>query len=366
MGAIDMDRPAARRPSPGFTLIELVVVVAVIGLLIALVLPAVQGAREAARRARCLHNLGQIGLALHQYHDANNCLPPGRVKSYDPRYSGPYPPCTSTIVDKSFLIHILPYLEQPALFASINHDVSILARENTTLHTAVVEVFACPSDPGSGSPRDLEPDALGLYGIPDPTGGSWKMAMTSYSGCFGSLDTSALPSKANRCVIPPRAIAQNNGCFHDRSPIRLASISDGLGQTILVAEKATATYPGARGPAGSTDARFGWFVTGNWGDTLFTAIYPPNARRTLARSLYYPMIRSASSLHPGGLNALMADGSARFVKETIRSWPSDPATGLPAGSRRAPGGWLEGLPPPGVWQALATRNGGEAIGDSDL
>ncbi|MBX6312307.1 MAG: DUF1559 domain-containing protein, partial [Isosphaeraceae bacterium] len=73
------------------------------------------------------------------------------------------------------------------------------------------------------------------------------------------------------------------------------------------------------------------------------------------------LINAASSLHPGGLNVLMGDGSVRFVKETIQSWPFDPLTGQPRGAVQTAGGWWENVPAPGVWQALSTRAGGEAI-----
>jgi type II secretory pathway pseudopilin PulG len=343
------------------TLVELLAVIGVVLILTALIIPAVQAARESARRSRCLNNLKQIGLALQVYHTDVNSLPPGRVKTYDRRYSGPNPPCTSTIVDKSFLLHLLPYLEQAPLFNAINHDLTILGLENSTIWGVSVEVFACPSDPGAGRPRVLDPAALSSYGIPVPPTGPCSMTFTSYAGCFGSLNTFALPTERRHCVVAPEKIAQNNGCFNDRSPLTLASATDGLSCTILVSEKVTDSYR-VLDRADSSAVEFnrhGWYVTGNMGDTLYTGLYPPNSFKKGGE--WDAIFSSASSYHAGGIHALMGDGSVHFVKDTIQSWPFDFSANSPAGASHDPGGWWVDLPVPGVWQALSTRSGGETI-----
>ncbi len=349
----------SRRPRgairAAFTLIELLVVIAIIVLLTAFLLPAITAAREAARCAQCVNNLKQLGLALHGYHDALSCLPPGRMKSYDPRYSGRNPPCTSTIVDKSFEVFVLPFMEQTILYNAINQKLAIIAAENSTAHLIAVRTFACPDDPSSGIPRDLTQGELVQFGVPDPA----RMVFTSYAGSVGSMPVIAFPLPSNHCVTPTILFQQCNGVFNDLSPIDLSSVSDGLSNTIFLAEKSTTLLHALNAVNPDLFAKRGWYITGNWGDTLFTTIYPPNAYEKVILQAAAAWAESASSLHPGGLNVLMGDGSVRSVKNSIQSWPVNPITGIPRGAKlNAEGLWVN-LPPPGVWQAISTRSGDE-------
>ncbi len=345
------------RSSGGFTLIEVLVVIGIIAVLTALIMPAVQLAREAARRAQCVNNLKQIGTAIHNYSDSHGCLPMGRVPIYDPRFAGPNPPCTARLVDKSVLVSILPQIEQAALYNAVNQSLSIFALENTTTHSQVVESYLCPSEPGGGKVL-LNPGALAPM-APDPPGGRWVMSRSSYSACFGSFPVLAMPAFSPNCMVPATLTAQSNGCFNDLNPIRLAALSDGLSSTLFGAEKSPSTFGD---PNGGLAADKGWYVSGNLADTLFATFYPPNAYKRVGLAGIGARTQSASSPHRGGVNALMGDGSVRFVGEDIDSWPVDPVIGQPVGATQNTGGWWENLPSPGVWQALGTRAGGETIG----
>lgn len=345
----------------GMTLIETLVVLGLVFFLMALLLPAVESAREAARRGRCSANLRLIGLALNQYHEFQGCFPPGRIQSYDPRYAGPSPPCTSMFVDKGLLIDVLPMMEQQAVYDAINQDLTILGAENSTIHTVVVAAYACPDDFSAGVARELAPGELARYGLADPPGARRRMAFSTYAGLTGSFQVTAFPLAIHRCRVPAEARAANNGAFHDVSPISASSFTDGLANTIVVSEKSTVTLKVLDQLHPAHFQKHGWYITGNWADTLVTTFYPPNAFKTTGLGAINARLNSASSLHPGGVNVLLGDGSVHFVKESIDSWPFSPANGQPVGARRTIGDWWENLPRAGVWQALSTRGGGEVV-----
>lgn len=334
----------------GFTLVELLVVVAIVCLLAGLILPAVQAAREASRRAQCLSNLRQIGLALHNYHTVAGSLPSGMVPSYDPRPEFAGTPCHGGYNDRSFLVEILPHVEQASLFNAINQDLSIFSYENTSIFLMSVGLYVCPSDYAARQARPI------VY--PGPLGaiiGQYQSVATSYSGSYGSLFVLTLPNGRIGCKVDPHVPPQANGVLTGVSPIRWSSIPDGLSQTLMAGETAITQLE----PWGDWGlSSFNHWFSGIPGDTLFSAELPPDA----AEKYDHPVAGVASSMHPGGVNVLFCDGSARFLKESIDSWPLDPATMEPLGSTwNTPAGWWQNLPRPGVWQAIATRNGSELI-----
>ncbi len=322
----------------GFTLIELLVVIAIIALLIALLLPAVQSSREAARRLQCVNNLKQIGIALSVYHDAIGSLPFGEGKN------------TS---NDSVLIKILPQIEQVNLYNSFNQIQLIFDRSNRTVQSVFLSTFACPSD-ATANVRQGDPFFFVSHGYADPNE-TLKMNFTSYVANFGSTDTVA------HLQPDQRGFAAADGVFSDVSPISFASIQDGLSNTVFFSERATA-YLQALTPVDPTIFnRCGWYFMGDLNDTLFLSFYPPNMPRKVGAVAGFNQASAASSLHPGGVNCLFGDGSVRFIKDTISTWPYDLATGWPLGATEGPGGHWNNLPARGLWQAISTRNGGELI-----
>jgi len=326
-----------------FSLIELLVVVAIIAILIGLLIPATQSAREAARRLQCANNLKQIGLALHAYHDLNNSLPFGQatIGSGD-----------------SLWIKSLYYLEQAPLYNAFNQQFAIFARENRTLQSITLAVLCCPSDPAA-CVREADSSFFITYGYAEP-GENLTASYTSYVASFGSTDTTAV-------LLPDaRGLARADGLVSDVTPISFGSVTDGLSNTFLVGERATSWLQQLSASAPQIATSYGWYFRGSLGNTLFTTFYPPNMPRKVGQGGGYNFPFAASSLHPGGLQMLMADGSARFVKDSISTWPFDLQTGRPVGASPGPGGYWVGLPPAGLWQALTTRNGGEIIGQDAL
>jgi prepilin-type N-terminal cleavage/methylation domain-containing protein/prepilin-type processing-associated H-X9-DG protein len=306
MSRIPFQSSLGRRP--GFTLIELIVVVAVIVVLIALLLPAVQAAREAARRAQCTNNLKQIALALHNYAEAIGTLPMGGLSQRDANN-----PASLFPFSWGLFVAILPQVEQYTTFNAVNSDVNIINAANLTIVSTGIALYWCPSDGRiqNADNHDAGDPQLDLL--------DQRVQHTSYAG--------------NNFLFP-----------YGDTPRRLSEITDGTSQTFLLGEKAHSEL--------SEGVRSGWhwWFSGHVGDTRFLSIFPLNAYRKLDSGWRdWPLVFGASSYHPGGANFAMADGSVRFIKETISSWTFDPNSDTI---------WSG---PPGTYQDLATYNGDEVI-----
>jgi prepilin-type N-terminal cleavage/methylation domain-containing protein/prepilin-type processing-associated H-X9-DG protein len=332
--------PRARRGA--FTLIELLVVMAIIAVLIALLLPAVQSAREAARRAQCANNLKQLALATHSYIDVNGTLPMGFPFQINPntgRITGTF----------SIVVALLPAMEQQAHFNAVNCNFPIFNAPNFTISGVGLSSLWCPSDGAVSAPRAL-PD--GYLNDPGPA----TMYYTSYAGNSGTWQLWYQQD--------PMPQQHMNGLYYLNSSVRLANITDGTSNTLLLGERAHTLLDA------QSSLDWHWWTSCNYGDTLFCTLWPMNPFRRVsnisgtgsdARSAAY--ISGCSSMHPGGCNFAFADGTVRFLKETIQTWPYDQATGLPIGLAFDPAGpyrVTQGTRP-GVYQALSTRNGGEVI-----
>jgi prepilin-type N-terminal cleavage/methylation domain-containing protein/prepilin-type processing-associated H-X9-DG protein len=349
--------PHRRSGRNGFTLIELLVVIAIIAVLIGLLLPAVQTAREAARRAQCLNNLKQIALAAHNYLDSWGSLPQGMPFQIDANHPG------NTAFGQMWNAHsvfvaMLPQLDQQPLFNAVNFNMNMWNAPNFTVHGVGISTVWCPSD-YKVSERQTLPDGA----MQDP--GAITMRYTSYAGNSGTW------MLWYQQELPPQP--SMNGLFHIRSAVTLAAITDGLSNTFAFSEHAHTRLDDASSP---------WWhlwTSGNYGDTLFCTLYPLNPFRKvdgLPADWYAdntgddrqaPFIISASSLHPGGANFAFMDGSVRFLKESINCWPKDLTTLLPPGLTFDPAGSYKGagVVRRGIYQALSTRAGGEVISASD-
>jgi len=340
-------RGAVRR---GFTLIELLVVIAIIGVLIALLLPAVQMARESARRIQCNNNLKQIALAAHNYLGTVGTLPQGLSFQYNKNASGPTDPLWTS---GSLHVPLAQFMEQKVVFDAMNFDVNMYNAENYTISGIGLQTLWCPSDARVVDSHTL-PDGSGL----DP--GSFVMRYTSYGGCAGTW----FQFSSGRTPKGQAMLAQMNGLFFVRSHVTLADITDGTSNTIAFGERAHTILND------SDQASWHWWTSGNYGDTMFNTLYPMNPTHKLQQDVADPSegmnayIAGSSSMHPGGANFAFMDGSVKFLKDSINTWKFNPSTGLPIGVSIDPNTSLYILAPGvqfGIYQALSTRNKNEII-----
>jgi len=279
------------RARRAFTLIELLVVIAIIGILVALLLPAVQRAREAARRAECKNNLKQIGLALHNYHDVHQTFPPGWVGAeigVGHHVEG--------LNGFGWGTMILPQLEQGPLYSKLVLEQSIVAPINIDLLRQSLPTYVCPSDP---KPLTWMIEEEGNPGTPIA-----ELATTNYVGSFG-------PEDLHDCalaVLGPGKQCRGSGLLHHNSRIGFRDIRDGSSNTLLVGERATrsdivffSTWSGAIPKGADAAARI-----------LASADHTPNSDNSQV-----PHEDDFGSYPPGGSKFVLGDGHVRFISENI-------------------------------------------------
>jgi prepilin-type N-terminal cleavage/methylation domain-containing protein len=343
---ISDDTPSPRRRGRGFTLIELVVVIAIIAVLIALLLPAVQSAREAARRAQCTNNLKQIVLASLNYESSNGSLPPAML-------------CNGGNIGYSSLVRLCPFLEQGPIYNATNFSVAFWEPSNWTIPGAGLSVFFCPSDPSAFQSNTLE------FGPP-----TFRECHTHYSGVVGPWNAFNLyTSQIGQLYTDPQLPQYARGAIIAGGNITIASITDGTSNTMMYSENGQGLFssvtqgyihPWSGGDPNSLslEARF----QPNWARHYSDPVNDPG---NSALSMW--AVLDAISFHLGGVNAGFCDGSVHFLKDTINSWvvPAPQVNGIPVGTSPASPSYYGLMLLPGarmgVYQALATRNGGEVI-----
>jgi prepilin-type N-terminal cleavage/methylation domain-containing protein/prepilin-type processing-associated H-X9-DG protein len=313
-----------------FTLIELLVVIAIIGVLVALLLPAAQAAREAARRIRCVNNMKQLGLALHNYHTIHNGLPPGRIWKEGPFgcYKGSFTGCQDT----PWFCLLLPQFEQQALANAFNFSLGIEGPlrplplgyfANSTVSGTKIDLFQCSSDRASSF--QIAPD----FNVNDEGDLSGPiLSRGNYAVCWGNTQWSQ-----DSIVVNGRPVAFLASAFGHDGTLSFSSITDGLSATIVMAEILQGNGYDLRGVIWSSVPGGGSYMTrytpnkfqdvygaSVHGDLLATPLFcvdePPYLPCSGADSDFYSFVGSRSH-HPGGINALLGDGSVRFVKETV-------------------------------------------------
>jgi prepilin-type N-terminal cleavage/methylation domain-containing protein/prepilin-type processing-associated H-X9-DG protein len=264
-----------RRKQRGFTLVELLVVIAIIGILVALLLPAVQAAREAARRVSCLNNVAQLGLSLHNYEFHFETLPSGVTNADGPIRNEPQ----GTHV--SWIVKVLPYLEQNILFQKFDQAAGAYADANAVVRAVPISVLQCSSDP-----------------VPAINEGG-AIARSGYAGCHH--DTEAPIDK------------DNHGLLYLNSKVRFSQIYDGTTVTILVSEALTS--PTGLGWVSGTRATLRNTSVIERGQPYLPRPAAPGADdKDKSGSLF---VGGFGSYHPGGVNVGFADGSTRFLSQNV-------------------------------------------------
>lgn len=295
------------KASRGFTLIELLVVIAIIAVLISLLLPAVQSAREAARRAQCVNNLMQIGLALSHYETAHEAFPPGVINP-----TGPIDNIAKG-VHFNWITQILPYLDNRATARHFNYNVDLYDAANTTVRSITIGSLVCPSDPLRGR------------GVAGP---DFRPGGTSYAANYNDkeepIDT------------------KNNGVFFLNSAVRLDQILDGSSYTLFAGEHKYQADLGWASGTNSTLRNTGYNPNGSfmlpvfkvdgslesnlddqeaiYGDPeLETAVIEsqPGETEEQAKKRLLRLCGGYASYHPGGANFVFGDGSVKFIKNSI-------------------------------------------------
>jgi prepilin-type N-terminal cleavage/methylation domain-containing protein/prepilin-type processing-associated H-X9-DG protein len=263
-----------------FTLVELLVVIAIIGVLVALLLPAVQAAREAARRTSCVNNITQLGLSLHSYEFHHESLPPGCTNPDGPVRSEPQG------IHVSWIVKVLPYMEQNAMWRKFDQSAGAYAEKNAEIRAAQITVLECPSDAGE-------------YHNADRT-----VARSGYAGCHHDVEA---PIDAN-----------NHGLLFLNSHIRYSDIYDGSSNTLLLGE--ALTEPDELGWVSGTRATLrntGSLEQSKPGAQLQAELSKPAGQKPGEGQVPSTFVGGFGSYHSGVTNFAFADGSTRAISMDV-------------------------------------------------
>jgi prepilin-type N-terminal cleavage/methylation domain-containing protein/prepilin-type processing-associated H-X9-DG protein len=335
--------PRPRGKSRGFTLIELLVVIAIIAVLIALLLPAVQAAREAARRAQCVNNLKQIALAAHNYESATGVFPMGNRYIDNTCFaSGSLCDTANCWFGHSAFGLIMPFIEGNAQYNALNYNFQANSSRNTTVYFAKQATYICPSD--LPAPPYTTPWAQGSYGM---SRGTQENIYENWAATAFPDPNAEQPGKCNAAL--------GNGMFGAEASVRIAQVTDGTSNTTFFGETSRWRDDPARGfnwyhfTAVFGTANTGGYYSGDVRPQTGAFTFPdmngqPDKTGTFINQVFCncgstncipsdwldPKCLSAvrklgqfafRSFHPGGCNFAMADGSVRFIKQTISTIP---------------------------------------------
>jgi len=318
----------------GFTLVELLVVIAIIGVLVALLLPAVQSAREAARRSQCTNNLKQHGLALHNFHDTHRRFPPGTANN-----TPPFGTSTVAVFGASWMVYIMPGLEMNNIAEKWNWSSPYNNATNRALIGDPIEPPGTPNPPQFSVLKCPSSALDRTASIERPF-----VMLSDYVAIAGSADGFGGLTGVEESVTPYGSSARN-GVLYFNSKVNMSGITDGTSHTLLVSEVGDYVWSGSA----SSETRQDWrpslhygFHMGCLGDandpssqtlpssgSTGRAFNTATLRYTINRTRHYTTsctdgvcanvgnntpLRSA---HPGGVNALFGDGSVHFLSETL-------------------------------------------------
>ncbi len=288
-----------REAVSGFTLVELLVVIAIIAVLVSLLLPAVQQAREAARRSSCKNNFKQVGLAMHNYHDVHGVFAPGSILGGSAPTSGGCAGLVSGEHKFSWGVYLLPFLEQASRYGALNFNGNVLVNDNFNpdIRLGPVTAFLCPSNPQMDKMVNRNGAFAGVivHGLPRSDIGG--VADSANWRCVNSSGT-----------MPGHPTPSGNGVLFNVSSVGFQHIIDGTSNTLMIGE-ITGNHRSTTGLNGNSYAAYNVFDTSS-GINGSTTI--PGGATTFA---FRP--QGFSSFHAGGAHFGMCDGSVQFLSENI-------------------------------------------------